>query len=197
MAKHITHYIQHRCRCVVSKRPNIQEKAPLIPIESTHPFQIVAIDFLHLDKAKGGFEYVLIVTDHFTKFTQAYATKTKSSKAAAEKLFNEFIVQYGFPERIHHDRGAEFNSGLFKELHRLTGVKLSNTTPYHPMGNGQVERLNRTFRNMLTTLQENEKKSWNIPIKQQGLYRCYGIRVHSVSSLDRNVIIQDIKLWKG
>ena len=43
----------------------------------------------------------------------------------------------------------------------------------------------------------DEKKSWNIPIKQQGLYRCYGIRVHSVSSLDRNVNIQDIKLWKG
>ena len=29
------------------------------------------------------------------------------------------------------------------------------------MGNGQVERLNRTFRNMLTTLSENEKRSWN------------------------------------
>ena len=161
MAKQITQYIQNKCRCVVSKKPNIGEKAQLVPINSTHPFEMIAIDFMHLDKAKGGYEYVMIVSDHFTKFTQAYATKKKSSKAAAEKLFNEFILQYGFPERIHHDRGQEFNSKLFEELHRLTGVKASNTTPYHPMGNGQIERLNRTFRNMLTTLQENEKQSWN------------------------------------
>ena len=161
MAKQITHYIQKKCRCVISKKPNISEKAPLVPIESNHPFEVIAIDFMHLDKAKGGFEYVMIVCDHFTRFTQAYATRSKSSAAAAEKLFHEYILQYGFPKRVHHDRGPEFNSRLFKELHRLTGIKASNTTPYHPMGNGQVERMNRTFRNMLTTLSENDKRNWN------------------------------------
>ena len=160
MAKDITHYIQKQCRCVISKKPNIPERAPLIPIEATHPFEIVAIDFLHLDKAKGGYEYVLIVCDHFTRFVQAYATRSKSSKAAADKLFNEYIMQFGFPKRIHHDKGPEFNSRLFKELHRLSGIKSSNTTPYHPMGNGLVERMNRTFCNMLKSLPESEKRNW-------------------------------------
>ena len=145
MSKDITQYIRKKCRCVVSKKPNVVERAPLVPIEVTYPFEMISIDFLHLDKCKGGFEYVLIVCDHFTRFTQAYATRSKSSKAAANKLFCEFILPFGFPRRIHQDRGPEFNSGLFEELHRLSGIKSSNTTPYHPMGDGQVERINRTF----------------------------------------------------
>ena len=161
MAKQITNYIQKKCRCIVNKKPNVPERAPLVPVEASYPFEMIAIDFLHLDKAKGGYEYVLIVSDRFTRFTQAYATKSKSSKAAADKLFNEFILQFGFPKRIHNDRGAEFNSSLFKELHRLAGMKVSNTTTYHPMENGQVERLNRTFCNMLKALPQGEKKYWN------------------------------------
>ena len=131
IAKQITgYYIQKKCRCVINKKPNIQERAPLLPIEASHPFEMVAIDFCHLDKAKGVFKYSIIVCDHFTRFIQAYATKSKSSKAAATKLFHEFILQYGFPERIHHDRGPEFNCDRFKELHRLSDMKASNTTPW-------------------------------------------------------------------
>ena len=161
MATDIKNYIQKRCRCVANKKPVAQERAPLVPMEATHPFQIVAIDYMALDKCKGGYRYAMVVTDHFTRFCQIYATRTKSSKAAAEKLFNEFIMQFGYPERIHHDQGPEFNSKLFAELHRLTRIKASNTTPYHPEGNGQAERFNRTVCNMLKTLSKPAKLAWN------------------------------------
>ena len=160
MAKDICNHIRKKCKCVADKKPNVQERAPLVPIMATYPFEIISIDFLHLDKCKGGYEYALLVTDHFTRFCQIYATRKKSSKIAATKLFNEFILQFGFPTRIHHDRGGEFNSRLFKELHTLAGIKSSNTTPWHPMGDGQVERLNRTLINMLKSLSGNEKKDW-------------------------------------
>ena len=153
-------YIQKKCRCVTNKAPNVQERAPLVPIEATHPFQMVSIDYLKLDPCKGKFEYVLMVTDHYTRFCQMYATRNKSSKSAAEKIFNEFILQFGYPEKLHHDMGPEFNSKLFAELHRLTGIRPSNTTPYHPAGDGQVERLNRTVVNMLKALPEKAKKDW-------------------------------------
>ena len=143
MKKDIT-YIRKKCACVASKKPNVLHKAPLVPILASCPFEMVCIDFLKLDRCKGGFEYVLAVTDHFTRFSQAYATKTKSSKATAMKMFSEYILQFGFPKRIHHDRGPEFNSRLFRELHRLAGIKISNTTTYHPMGDGQVELLLKT-----------------------------------------------------
>ena len=166
MRSDIEEYIQRECSCVVTKKPNLADRAPLVPIHATYPFEMVSVDFLHLDKCQGNFEYVLVVVDHFTRFCQLYATRTKSSNAAAVKLWKEFIPSFGFPDKIHHDRGGEFNSNLWKDLHRFSGVKASNTTPYHPEGNGQTERLNRTVINMLKALPEKEKKNWKKHLPQ-------------------------------
>ena len=160
MQKEIEFYIRKKCRCIVSKKPNIPEKAFLIPVYVTSPFEMISIDFLHLDRCKGGFEYALIVCDHFTRFVQIYPTKNKSAKAAADQMFNKYILSYGFPQRIHHDQGKEFNNNLFDRLHKLSGISASRTTPYHPMGDGQPERMNRTLINMLKCLGENEKVNW-------------------------------------
>ena len=160
MATDITNYIQKRCRCIANKKPNVKERAPLVPMIAQYPFEMVAIDYMKLDKCKGGFEYAMVVTDHFTRFCQIYATKSKSSKAAADKLFNQYIMQFGWPTKIHSDRGGEFTSKMFEELHRLTGIVPSKTTPWHPQGNGKAERFNRTVCNMLKTLSESAKKDW-------------------------------------
>ena len=160
MRTDITHYIQNQCRCIVSKQPNVPERAPLVPIESSEPFELVCIDFLKLGPCSGGYKYALLVTDHFTRFSQAYATKSKTSLAAARELYQKFIPQFGWPGRIHSDRGGEFVSEIMNELHRLSGVDVSRTTPYHPMGNGAVERLNRTLIAMLSAIPEDQKKNW-------------------------------------
>ena len=160
MCDDIKKFVQEKCRCVANKQPNVKLKAPLHPIAAQTPFEMISIDLIELDPCKGGFKYGLVVVDHFTRFCQFYATRTKSTKAIAQKIFNEFILQWGFPTRIHHDMGREFNSSLFTELHRLTGIKASNTTPYYPQGDGQCERLNRTLVNMLKTLSQKEKSDW-------------------------------------
>ena len=113
MQRDVEHFIRKQCRCIISKAPNAPDKAPLVPIESTFPFEMVSIDYMHLDKCSGNFEYALVVIDHFTKFVQIYATRNKSGLAAADKIFNGYILKYGFPKRIHHDQGGEFENALF------------------------------------------------------------------------------------
>ena len=142
MQSDIEDFIGNRCQCIKQRRPVFHTRDPLKPIVTTAPFEMVSIDFLHLEKSSGSYEYILVIVDHFKRYCQAYATRNKSARTAAENLYNEFIPRFGFPSKIHHDQGAEFENKLFHRLEELCDVIHSRTTPYHPEGNGQVERFN-------------------------------------------------------
>ena len=65
--------------------------------------EILCLDYLSLRKSKGGIENVLVVTDHFSRYAQAFPTTNQTAKTTAKILFDKFIVHYGFPARIHSD----------------------------------------------------------------------------------------------
>ena len=155
----VEHKVRNCERCI--KRKTIpRPSAELLNIVSTQPMELVCIDFLSLERSKGGFENILVITDHFTRYAQAFPTRNQLAKTTAKVLFENFIVHYGFPARLHSDQGRNFESTLIKELCSLAGVDKSRTTPYHPMGNGMTERFNQTLLNMLGTLESHQKDDW-------------------------------------
>ena len=92
---------------------------------------------------------ILIVTDHFTKYVQAYVTLKQTAVVVAQTLGENFLVHYGWPEKILTDQGKSFENNLIRELCELAQVQKLHTSPYHPETNGQCEHFKATLINMV------------------------------------------------
>ena len=159
MDKDITDFI-HKCGRCIRRKTAHTKSADLVNIVTKAPMELVCIDYLSLERSKGGYENILVITDHFTRYAQAIPTRNQTAATTARVLFDNFFVHYGFPGKLHSDQGANFLSKVIKKLCSLTGTVKTRTTPYHPMGNGMCERFNKTLLNMLGTLQEKQKSDW-------------------------------------
>ena len=154
----VASYINSCPRCIRRKtQPDI---APLHNIEATQPLELIHLDYLQIEPSKGNIENVLIVTDHFTRYAQAYPSKTQTAMTTAKLLWNNFIGHYGFPTKIISDPGCNFESELIANLCEVAEVQKLRTSPYHPQTNGQCEQFNSTLLNMLGTLTPEQKKDW-------------------------------------
>ena len=148
------------CERCIKRKTCPKPSAELVNIVTTQPMELVCIDFLSLERSKGGQENILVISDHFTRYAQAFPIRDQLAKTTAKVLFENFILHYGFPARLHSDQGRNFESRVIRELCSLAGVEKTRTTTYHPMGNGMVERFNHTLLNMLGTLEEHQKDDW-------------------------------------
>ena len=153
-----------RCeRCVRRKTPN-ERAAPLCNIKATRPLELVCMDFLSVEPDRSNTKDILVLTDHFTKYAVAIPTRNQKAQTVAKCLWENFLVHYGFPEKLLSDQGPDFESRTIKELCSIAGIKKVRTTPYHPRGN-PVERFNRTLLQMLGTLENKDKSCWREFVK--------------------------------
>ena len=122
----------------------MEEKAPMVPIMVTTPLQLVHLDFTsfkmttNLNKLPKG-EHVLVIVDHFMRYTRAYVTKDQKALTAAKTPYEGFISIFGAPKRTLMDQGKTFTSEVVEQLCSQFRISQLTTTAYHPQGNGQVE----------------------------------------------------------
>jgi len=113
------------------------------------PFEWVAVDLVGpFPTASGGFRLLLTVIDLATRWPEAIPLKTTTSKIVMRELTNVFS-QCGFPTTLVSDNGPQFCGKAFKKWLCDKGIQQIQSSPYHPQGNGVVERLHRTLNAMI------------------------------------------------
>ena len=126
-----------------------------------YPLQLVVVDILGpLPQTSNGNKYILVAEDYFTRWLEAWPIPNQETKTVAEKFLNEMFFHFSLPDQILSDQGQQSESALIAELCSVLQIEKFRTTPYHPQGDGLVERSNHTLLSMLSTVVDGHPQTW-------------------------------------
>jgi hypothetical protein len=91
------------CPNCILRKSKVKNSVELVCIESRQQLELIYIYFLSLKQPRGGYENILVITDHFTRYAQAIPTRNKRAQNTTRCLWKSFIQHYSFPARIHSD----------------------------------------------------------------------------------------------
>ena len=81
-------------------------------------------------RSQGGYRFLFVAVDKFTKWTEVEAICTIPARAAV-KFIRGIVCRFGVPNRIITDNGSKFTSGLFKAYYKTLGTKLCLASVAH------------------------------------------------------------------
>ena len=125
----------------------------------TVPSERVAIDLVGpFPVAKGGFRYLLTYLDMATRWPEAIPLKKTTTRIIIDQLTLIFS-RCGFPTSLISDNGPQFVAKTFEKWLKEKGVTHVRASPYHPQGNGVVERMHRTLKSVIARCME-KRGNW-------------------------------------
>ena len=107
---------------------------------------MVQIDHQKICSTESGYNQVLVMIDHFTKYAKAVPCIIASAEETCNQLINSWIVRHVCAMTFQTDNGTAFVGELTKELMRPSQVAQPLSTTSHPQTNGSVKRQNGLLR---------------------------------------------------
>ena len=128
-----------------------------VPLEKwqneTDPSRTVHIDHegpLHRTSANN--VHFLLIVDAFSRFLMVYPVRNTTTMATITAV-EKWILSFGIPQSMIHDRGTAFINMEFINWTKELGITLRTRTAYSPWTNGKIETQNqhiaRYWRNFL------------------------------------------------
>ena len=148
--------------CWKRKRLAQKNRSPMQVVRSGVPMERIATDILgELPETENGNKYILVVSDYFTKWTEAFPMRNMEAETVASIIVEEVIARFGVPQVIHSDQGKQYESRLFQEMCKVLHITKTRTTAYHPQSDGMVERFNGTLETMLSAYVQENHRDWD------------------------------------
>ena len=175
--------------CQVSKHGQAPKSSNQQHLYAGRPWQTLSLDLVgpFVETPRGN-TMILVIADHFTKWRDAVAIPDGTTASIVDVLERQVFNYFDLPECLHTDRGAQFESQLMEELCTVWGIQKTRTTPYHPQGNGVVERGNKDLGDALRSLLLNRDESdWDILLPQ--IMRSIRSTPHSITGETPNFLM--------
>ena len=159
----VRRYVAGCDKCTRRKRPLQKKRAPMQVVQSGVPMERIATDILgELPETENNNKYIVVISDYFTKWTEAFPMPNMEARTVAKILVEEVVARFGIPYTIHSDQGTQYESKLFSEMCNLLEIDKTRTTPYHPKSDGMVERFNQTLEVMLSSYVQEHHRDWDV-----------------------------------
>ena len=155
MSKRVEEIIQRCIACQTVGQPNPPEPMGSVPTE-TKPWSSLAIDFDGPIPQSG--QYLLVVTDIYSKFPEVEVVNSTESRAIIPKL-DKIFATHGIPKTVKTDNGPPFNGQEFGKYMDTLGIEWKTSTPLWPRGNAYAESVMKPLGKLLKTAKV-EGKNW-------------------------------------
>jgi IS30 family transposase len=109
------------------------------------------MDFIvGLSRTRVGYDSIWVIVDRLTKLAHFIPVKTSYNSAVLVELcMSQIVCLHGVPKKIVSDRGTQFTSHFWPQLHEALCTHLNFSLAYHPRTDGQTERTNQVLEDML------------------------------------------------
>ena len=114
----------------------------------SNPWEMFAVDILEVPISRNNHRYLLVVMDYFTKWADVIPLRNQKATTIADAVV-KICSSFGMPDILHSDQGRNFESTLFHQVLQAFGIHKTQTTAYHPRGDGMVERFNCSLLQLL------------------------------------------------
>ena len=127
-------YVKECQQCQQHNPWQSHQHAPLGTITASYPFEKVSWDLMGpLPTTSAGNKYVLVITDIFSKWTEAFPVSSTDSATLATISVNEVVCRHGVSTMFHSDQGTNLTNNLVSSLCDHLGIHQTQTTAYHQL----------------------------------------------------------------